>query len=144
MSPILFGPKCLHEPYLIIHARHAEKYVVDYEKDGVKNRIYSPFEFRVAYHNALAPPEMKRKRNIYTIFLEPPNRVRPYEANMVGATVQAWTKISMIPESGNCTISYETMLMKIVRSLTMMEMIHQILTEMTMIILRRIQMMKAT
>lgn len=88
----LFGPQCLHEPYLIIHARHAEKYVVDYEKDGVKNRIYSPFEFRVAYHNASATPEMKRKRNIYLIFLEPANRIRPYEANMVGGTAQAWKK----------------------------------------------------
>ena len=88
----LFGRSCMHEPYLIIHARHAEKYVVDYEKDGVKNRIYSPFEFRVVYRNKAAVPEMRRKRNIYLVFLEPANNIRPYDVNMTGATAQAWRK----------------------------------------------------
>ena len=89
---LLFGKQCKHEPYIIIHAKHADKYMVDYVKDGVTNRIYSPFEYRMVYHNASAPPEGRLKRNTYLIFLEPPNIIRQYPANMVGATTQTWSK----------------------------------------------------
>lgn len=66
--------------------------MVDYTKDGVTNQIYSPFEFREEYNKPHAPPEERRKRNVYLIFLKPKNKIRPYAVNMTGTTVQEWTK----------------------------------------------------
>ena len=81
----LFGPQCPYEPYMIIHARHAEQWVVECTINGETRHIYSPFEFRVAYINEKLPVKDRLRRSVYLIFLEPSNDIRPYATHMTAS-----------------------------------------------------------
>ena len=88
----LFGPQCPYEPYMIIHARHAERWVVECTINGETRHIYSPFEFRVAYINEKLPVKDRHRRSVYLIFLEPSNDRRPYATHMTGLSYLRWCK----------------------------------------------------
>lgn len=73
-----------------------KKWVVKYtSKNGETNRIYSPYEFHVAYvnkNNKSADKQDWQKKNVDIIFLEPGNKTRPYDTHKSGATTQKWVK----------------------------------------------------
>ena len=77
---------------MIIHARPAPRWVVDYTINGETHQIYSPFELCVAYVNKKLPVKDRHRRSVYLRFLEPPNDIRPYATHMTGLSYHRWCR----------------------------------------------------
>ena len=82
----LMSDKPRWKPELIIHVRHTEKWVAEYEQPGEPSqRVYSPYEYRIAYVKPYLKPDELRQRSVYIIKLEPENEYRSYPVHMTGA-----------------------------------------------------------